>query len=156
MRTIMSGLILAAVVTGCAAAGPRSEPGEDEEEEGEFEVVGGLPRDLAADQFVVMVSARPCDLAGVAEMMPLGGYDTVAGTSRERLYGLEAILGEDGIGYLCGFALDAGRRVVGFGSYPGNPLTEEVAADETVPLYADLPLAAVDPPIPLDRPRLAF
>jgi hypothetical protein len=153
-RTLIVG-ILAAALTSCALGGSSDQPGE-EEEEGEYEVVGRIDHQLAADRFVILVQASPCDLATLAEATPLGGWDSVLGISSERMFGLEGLFNQDGEAYLCGFAVDADRRIIGYGAWPGNPITLAQAPDETVSVRADLTIAPVDPPLVLDSMRLRF
>jgi len=162
MRRIVMVGILAAALSSCALGGSgRSDgdqPGEEEEEEeGEYEVVGRIDHQLdAADRFVILVQATPCDLATLAEVTPLGGWDSVLGISSERLFGLEGLFNEEGEAFLCGFAVDSERRIIGYGAWPGNPITIEQAPDETVSVRADMPIAAVDPPLVLDSMRLHY
>ena len=116
MRRIVMVGILAAALSSCALGGSGrtdgDQPGE-EEEEGEYEVVGRIDHQLdAADRFVILVQATPCDLATLAEVTPLGGWDSVLGISSERLFGLEGLFNEEGEAFLCGFAVDSERRII--------------------------------------------
>ena len=154
-RNLIVGFLAAALASCALGRTDGDDPGE-EEEEGEYEVVGRIDHQLEADRFIVLVQATPCDLATLAEVTPLGGWDSVLGVSSERMFGLEGLFKEAEESYLCGFAVDAERRIIGYGAWPGNPITALQAPDETVSVRADFAIAPVDPPLVLDSMRLEF
>lgn len=122
-------------------------------EKPELVVVGALAHSFPAAKFVVMVVGEPCTKENFMALRPLG-IDTVEGDSVELAFGLEAILEEEDVAFLCAVALDGGGRAVALGASARLGVSHPAGVESGQALGVKLTLEALPAPIRLAQPLL--
>lgn len=138
----------ALVASASASASSPAEPPADPRPSFEVELEGLIkkPAQMRATRYVAIVTPEPCTLDN------LGVVATLAiGEGRPRPTALtfwtEGNVREGTKAWICVLGLDATRNVIGFGTYPNNPLELRAHGKGELELEdLDVTLAPVSPP----------